>query len=331
LSDGVGQPTVSVIVLNYNGRVFLDGCLTALASQQVEGGFEVLVADNGSWDGSPAHVRERYPWVRVLEMERNLGFSAANNRAFGQAAGRHVVVLNNDANVRPGWLRGLVEAAEADPRVGAVTSKLVFAHSPGVIQNVGLLLFSDGGGGDRGVGEPDRGQYERREEVFGFCGAAALLRRQALQDVGGFDETFFAYYEDTDLSWRMRLRGWKVVYEPSAVVEHAHSATNREGSPFFRFHADRNRLFTLVKNGSPHLVASSFRAVCKQAFAARAKARAEARAQTAGSLRRVVLSFSLHLPEMLVKRFLIRLRSSIPDREIERWLYPRERWDESSG
>src|SRR6202022_2016320 len=139
----------------------------------------------------------------------------------------------------------LGSAADANPRAGAVTSKLVFADRPQVIQSAGTLLLDDGGGGDRGAGGQDRGPYDDGGEVFGFCGPAALLRREALDDVGGLDETFFAYYEDTDLSWRMRLRGWNVLYEPGAVVEHVHSATSGERSFFFTFHADRNSLFML--------------------------------------------------------------------------------------
>src|SRR5262249_51352308 len=147
---------------------------------------------------------------------------------------------------------------EADRSVGAVTSKLVFMDRPGVIQNAGSLVLSDGSGGDRGTGEEDRGQYDRREEVFAACGAAVLLTRPMLDDVGALDPAFFAYYEDTDLSWRMRLRGWKIVYEPEAVVEHTHSGTSIEWSPFFTFHADRNRLFMILKNAPPTFALRSF-------------------------------------------------------------------------
>src|SRR5581483_12472754 len=98
-----------------------------------------------------------------------------------------------------------------------------------------------------GSGEPEAGRYQAREEVFGFCGAAALLRRAALEDVGAFEESFFMYYEDLDLSWRMRLRGWRILYEPGAVVEHAHAASTGEWSPFFTFHVDRNRVLTLLR------------------------------------------------------------------------------------
>jgi GT2 family glycosyltransferase len=321
------RPAASVVVLNYNGERYLNGCLAALARQEVDGGFEVLLADNGSTDGSIERVRRDHQWVRVVEIGRNRGFSGGNNVAFRAAAGRHMVVLNNDTMVQPGWLAALVAAADSDERVGAVTSKLVFADRPDVIQNAGLLLLSDGGGADRGSGERDVGQYGRREEVFGFCGGAALLRRDMLKDVGGFDETFFAYYEDADLSWRMRLRGWSVLYEPAAVVQHVHSATNVDGSSFFLFHADRNRLFLLVKNASPRLALRCLKALRNTVADHRSASTAAAELIVSRPLRRVALSLCLHLPEMMWKRLAIRRRSRVADQEIERWLYPRSEWD----
>ena len=324
-----GHLSASVVVLNYNGKHHLNACLENLRGQQLDGGFEVLLADNGSTDGSIELARLDYPWVRVVDIGRNRGFSGGNNLAFRAAAGKYLVVLNNDTRVRPGWLAALVAAAESDLRVGAVTSKLVFADRPHLIQNAGLLLLSDGGGADRGSGEQDVGQYDRREEVFGFCGGAALLRRDMLKDVGGFDETFFAYYEDADLSWRMRLRGWTVLYEPAAVVDHVHSATNVEGSPFFLFHADRNRLFLLVKNASPGLALRCIKALRTKVAQDRAVTSARPPA-VARPLRRVALSFCLHFPEMLLKRLAIRARSKVSDQEIESWLYPRSRWEARS-
>jgi GT2 family glycosyltransferase len=315
-----------VIILNHNGRRFLDSCLPAVAGQEVAGGCEVLLVDNGSDDGSLDHVRKAYRWVRILELGRNTGFSTANNTAMREARGRHLVLLNNDTRVREGWLAALVSVADANPRAGAVTSKLVFADRPGVIQNAGVLLLDDGGGGDRGAGEQDRGQYDEPGPVFGFCGAAALLRREMLADVGCLDETFFAYYEDTDLSWRMRLRGWSVLYEPGAVVEHVHSATSGERSFFFAFHADRNRLFMLLKNASPGFLVRSLRSVFFRVVTPPPSTTAiEARGRHPHG--RVAASFCLHLPEMLVKRMFIRARRKVSDKEVEGWLYPRAEWD----
>jgi GT2 family glycosyltransferase len=335
----------SVIVLNLDGRRYLDACLGALLAQELEGGFEVVLVDNGSHDGSAEYVRARFPDVRVIESEVNLGFAGGNDLGIEEGRGEHVVLLNNDTRVRPAWLRALVRAAETDPAVGAVTSKVVFMDRPGVIQNAGGLVLTDGSGGDRGTGEEDHEQYDRREEVFAACGCAVLLRRRMLEDVGPLDPTFFAYYEDTDLSWRMRLRGWRILYEPAAVVEHHHSGTSGEWSPFFIFHVDRNRLFMILKNAPTGFVLRAFtrygwlaarglaRALAR-AVLRRGRGRGEAAAaggvSGAGRARihiRVVASLLLHLPEMLDKRWRIRRRRKVADVEIVRWFYPREMWD----
>jgi GT2 family glycosyltransferase len=340
--DGSLRPAASVVVLNYNGLRYLDTCLEALVGQQLQGGIELLVVDNRSSDGSMDHVRQRFPQVRVIESKANLGFAGGNNLGIEHAKGRHVVLLNNDTRVRPGWLAALVQAAEAQPDVGAVTSKLVFMDRPNVIQNAGTILLSDGSGADRGAGEEDRGQYEAREEVFGACGCAMLLSRRMLGDVGAFDPTFFTYYEDTDLSWRMRLRGWRVVYEPSAVVEHVHSGTSVEWSPLFTFHVDRNRLLMIVKNAPAGFVLRAFTWYGWLAAQGAARALLGQKVRPGPSLEkrrmkpgarahvhvRVVASLVRHLPTMLSNRRSIRRTRVVADADIARWFYPRRAWDD---
>jgi GT2 family glycosyltransferase len=329
----------TVIVVNWNGRGHLETCLESLLAQELDGQFEVMLLDNGSTDGSVDYVRERWPEARVACAGRNLGFAGGNNLGMRQASGRYLVLLNTDTAVQPGWLQALVRAVESDPQVGAVASKLVFMSDPGKIQNAGSLLLSDGSGADRGFHERDTGQYDRREEVFGACGAAVLYRRDMLDDVGDFDETFFNYYEDTDLSWRMRLRGWRVLYEPMAVVHHVHTGSCGEWSVFFTFHVDRNRLFMLLKNAPWRMVARSFWrfALLSSGNAARTLVgrvvrppeilrRADLGPRRARIHARVLLSLLVHLPEMLAKRYRIRRRRTVADREIASWFYPLEWW-----
>jgi GT2 family glycosyltransferase len=327
-------------VLNWNGRRYLDDCFEALLAQELDGGFEPMLVDNASTDGSVEHVRRYWPAVRVVRCTGNLGFAAGNNVGMRAATGRHLVLLNTDTRVQPGWLSALVNAVGLDPRIGAVTSKLVFMADPGEIQNAGSLLLSDGSGADRGFHERDTGQYQCREEVFGACGAAVLYRREMLEDVGHFDETFFNYYEDTDLNWRMRLRGWKVLYEPAALVHHVHTGSSGEWSPFFTYHVDRNRLFMILKNAPPQMLMESVRHFAGLA-AKNASGTALARfVQPPQSLRsanlgpgrarihvRVAGSLVRRLPEMLVKRRAIRRRRLVNDEEVLRWLYPREQWN----
>jgi GT2 family glycosyltransferase len=334
-----GRPTATVIVLNWNGLRYLDDCFKALLAQEVEGGFEAMLVDNASTDGSVEHVRRTWPGVRVVRCTANLGFAAGNNIGMRAAAGRHLVLLNTDTRVQPGWLAALVNAAELDPTIGAVTSKLVFMADPGEIQNAGSLLLTDGSGADRGFHERDKGQYQVREEVFGACGAAALYRREMLEDVGHFDETFFNYYEDTDLNWRMRLRGWRVLYEPEALVHHVHTGSSGEWSPFFTYHVDRNRLFMLLKNAPPEMVVQSLshfaglsgKNAARTALGRFMRPPAALRRTNLGPGRarihvNVVRSLAAHMPEMLTKRRQIRAARTVPDREIESWLYPRDLW-----
>jgi GT2 family glycosyltransferase len=332
-----------VVILNFNGLRFLDDCLTTLQAQELEGGFETILVDNASMDGSPDEVRKRFPWVRVVDAGANLGFAAGNNLGFSLALGRYIIMLNNDTRVRPGWLKALVAAADGDPTVGAVSSKLLFMDPPDTIQNAGVLMLTDGSGGDRGFRERDTGQFEAREEVFGACGAGALYRREMLDDVGGLDPTFFMYYEDTDLSWRMRLAGWKILYEPEAVVDHVHAGSSREWSPMFTFHVDRNRLFMIIKNAPAGMVGRTFATFAWMSLknAARtllsrfvrppaALQRANLGAGRARIHAKVIGSLATHLPEMLVKRLQIRRRRRVEDTEIARWFYPRELWDARS-
>jgi GT2 family glycosyltransferase len=135
-------------------------------------------------------------------------------------------------------------------RAGGVAAKVLFAHDPGLINSAGLVLYRDGRGGDRGFRQRDDGRFDAAEEVFGACGAGALYRRDMIDDVGFFDPSFFMYYEDLDLAWRARRRGWRFAYAPKAVVHHVHCASAGEWSPRFSFYVERNRVLTSLRNGS---------------------------------------------------------------------------------
>jgi GT2 family glycosyltransferase len=315
------------VVLNRDGLRHLDACFESLLTQELEGGFELVMVDNGSSDGSADHVRERFPQVRVIEAKENLGFAAGNNLALRRLGTPYAVLLNNDTRVRPGWLAALVAAAESEPRVGSVQAKLVFADQPTVVQSAGTLLLSDGSGGDRGSGEPDDGRYSRREEIFAACAAAALYRKEALDEVGLLDESFFMYYEDTDLGWRLRLAGWKTLLEPKAVVEHVHAATSAAGSPFVRFHAERNRLLMVLKNAPLGFVLHAFASLGRRAAAAAGGGDQPAKGHSRAA---VLFSFLALAPRAVAHRIRIRVRRKVDDAEVLRWAYPRERWDARS-
>jgi GT2 family glycosyltransferase len=240
-------PTVSIILVNWNGQHLLGPCLDALQRQTYRD-FEIILVDNASSDGSPEWVAEHYPAVRIVRNEDNLGFAAGNNRGFEAARGEFLVLVNNDTEAEPGFLEALVEAARQDKRVGAVAGVLVFAHRPEVVASAGMRVGWDGVVLDASVGRPRTELPSAPVEVFGASGGAALYRRRMLEETGPFAPEFFFYLEDADLAWRARLAGWRCLLAPQAVVRHVYSATAGQGSPFKSFHLARNRWLVLYLN-----------------------------------------------------------------------------------
>lgn len=242
----VSAINASVIIINWNGQRHLARCLETLCAQTYRD-FEIIVVDNGSTDGSAQFLRENYPHVRLIQNDRNLGFAGPNNQAIRAARGPYLVTLNNDTRPSPDWLGALVRAADEHPEMGAFASLVVFDDQRSIIDSAGLSVTLAGMGCQRRMGQTVD-QVHEPEEVFGVSAAAALYRRELLDDVGPFDEDYFAYYEDVDLAWRARLRGWRAMLVPEALVYHAHSATGGRGSPFKRRLIARNKLWTIVKN-----------------------------------------------------------------------------------
>jgi len=244
---------VSVIVLNWNGRRLLADCLDSLAAQTYRD-FEVVVVDNGSTDDSAAFVREQYPHVRLVALAENEGFAAGNNRGLESAAGEYIVTLNNDTVADPGFLTELVDVAECEPGVGMVAALLVDFFNPDVIDAAGIAPGFDGLGYCLGHGEPLGPRWRESTEVFGPSAGAALYRRKMIDEIGFFDEAFFAYGEDFDLAWRGRFAGWRCVTASRAIVRHLHSATSGAESPFTIYHIHRNKWYVLVKDWPARLL-----------------------------------------------------------------------------
>ena len=196
-----------------------------------------------------------------------------------------------------------------------------------VLNNAGSMVFRDGYGADRAYQELDRGQYERPEEVFAFCGGSVCFRTEALRQAGVFDDDFFLYYEDTDLSWRLRALGWRIRYQPAAVARHIHSASSVEWSPLFVFHTDRNRLLMLTKNARAGLAAREVLRypLTTASLALREVARARhtrRRPPVRPTLLRlrVLGSYLRLLPVMVVRRRRIAARAGVDRKRLERWL-----------
>jgi GT2 family glycosyltransferase len=238
--------SVSVIVVNWNGRHHLARCLPSLQAQTYRD-FEMVVVDNGSTDDSVTWLAREYPKARILRNPSNLGFAAANNQAFRATESPYLVTLNNDTEAATDWLAELVAAVESDAIVGMVASQMLLAHAPSTIDSAGIQVDWTGTAWQRRHGEP-ADKASGFEEVFGPCAGAALYRRSMLSEIGLFDETFFAYYEDVDLAWRAQNAGWRCIYAPQARVFHIHSATGGQDPTRKRYLIGRNKTWTLLKN-----------------------------------------------------------------------------------
>ena len=247
LNDYDAAVPVSAIVVNWNGREHLEVCLGSLLRQTLPG-VEIVLVDNASSDGSVAFVGERFgDAVRVLEQTENLGYAGGLNAGIGAARGRYVLALNSDTEVAADGLARLLETADRWPNTGMFAPKILSFDDRGVLDNVGHLLYPDGLSRGRGRLEPDRGQYDREEEIILPSGCAVLLRRAMLADVGLFDTDLFAYCDDTDLGLRARLAGWSCRSVPAAVVYHKYSAASAAYSPLKAFLVERNRAWVAVK------------------------------------------------------------------------------------
>ncbi len=310
-------PRVSVIIPNWNGEQFLSLCLSSLRDQAFRG-FETIVVDNGSVDCSATFVKEYFPEVNVVPLGENRGIAAAFNAGIEASTAEYVVLLNNDTEQDPGWLEALVRGAEDHPEAGFFASKLVDFHDRTILDGAGDAMRLSGLPYRLGHGERDCGGFDRPGYVFGACAAAALYRRDMLDEVGLFDEDFVSYCEDGDLSFRAQLAGYRCFYVPDAVVYHMGSAsTGGKRSPTATRLGSRNSFSLLVKNlplsAVPHILPF---------FAAGQLGRMITAAVT-GSLRAHLEGLAgawRHLPLMLAKRAEIQKRKKISDAEVRRLL-----------
>ena len=236
-------PSVSIIIVNYKGGDYLGKCLSSILRQAYLD-YEVLVVDNASLDGSIEYVEREFPEVRVVKNEINWGFGYANNLGAKHATGDYLVFLNPDTTVREDWLGELVEALQNSPATGLATPKILLQKEPNKINTCGNEMHYTGLTLCRGIGEP-ASSFSEVEEVNAISGAAFVIKRYIFEEIGGFDESFFTYVEDADLSWRARLAGYRCMYVPSAVVYHDYRLRFGHEKIFYQ---ERNRYLMLLKN-----------------------------------------------------------------------------------
>jgi len=298
--------TAAVVIPNRNGADWLPGCLEGIAAQTVAPA-EVVVVDNASSDRSP-EAAARHPGVRVIALPANLGFAAAANRGVAAVDADAVALVNTDVVLEPHWLERTTAVLAADPGAGAVACKMVDLRRPELLYDAGDVLRRDGVCEQRGRFEPDDGRFDAPGEVFSACAGAALYRRSALVDVGGFDERLFIYLEDVDLGLRLRLAGWRCLYEP-AVARHAGGGSSDQLSPPPAAWVERNTLLIAAKafplRWAPQLL-------YRQAgWAWHALRERRLRAHLAAAARALPL-----LPAMLRERRRLRAGAALPVQEV---------------
>jgi len=248
----MAHPLVSVVVVCCNGLEITRQCLAGLFNQDYEPR-EVIVVDNGSQEDIQGMVTGEYPQFRFIRIDRNLGFAGGYNRGIEAAKGKYIAIINNDAIASPQWLHALIGAAEKDVMIGAVASIIADGNRPKVLDSCGVGIALDGMSRQlmRGQALPVLGVPK---EVLVPSGCACLYRADALEAVGLFDESFFAYCEDTDLGLRLRWAGFKTVVAPDAQVTHYYSMTTGKYSLQKVFWVERNHFFVAVKNFPPALL-----------------------------------------------------------------------------
>ena len=242
------QPKVTVVIVNWNGERFLDRCLSALLAQTVMP-HEIILVDNASSDASLDIVR-RFPSVRLLAQNENLGFAHGNNLAIEATAAESewIALLNPDAFPEPRWLEALLSAARDYPAFDVFGSKLVNAADPAVLDGVGDAYHTSGLVWREGYGKTINASALEAKEIFSPCAAAAMYRKDVFLEAGGFDEDYFCYVEDVDLGFRLRLLGYRCLYVPDSIVYHIGSAVTGKRSDFSVYHGHRNLVWTYVKN-----------------------------------------------------------------------------------
>lgn len=243
---------VTIIIPNYNGAAFIKNCIDSLKYQSFKD-FEVIVVDNGSKDESKEYLEDLELYennlnIKVIYLEENLGFAGGVNVGLYACSSEYIILLNNDTEVFHDYVEKLVSAIEKSNKIFAINPLMINAHDKEIVDDAGDGYSLLGWGYQIGVGEPVK-NFTKKRTVFSACGGAAIYRKSILDDIGYFDEMHFAYLEDMDLSFRARLRGYIIGFEPKAKVYHLGSATS--GSKYNSFKvrlAARNNIYLIYKN-----------------------------------------------------------------------------------
>ncbi|HXG93259.1 MAG TPA: glycosyltransferase family 2 protein [Blastocatellia bacterium] len=242
-SDPIAPLRASVVIVNYNAGEKLLRCLESV-TRSADEDCEIVVVDNASTDGIADIIGRDFPQVILVRSGVNAGFGAGSNLGVKHARGDYIIFLNPDTVVERGWIEALLAPLDLDARAGLTTAKILLVDDPSRINACGNDVHFTGLTLCRGLGR-SREQFDEPEEVGAVSGAAFAIRRELFASLGGFDEDTFLYMEDTDLSWRARLSGWRCVYAPESIVLHEYSLRI---TPKKIFYQERNRYLMLLKN-----------------------------------------------------------------------------------
>jgi len=246
---------IAVVILNWNGEKLLEEFLPSITQYSKRDDTEIYVADNASSDNSINFINQNYPEIKLVINDKNYGFAEGYNVALKKIEAKYYVIINSDVEVTENWLDGLYETIKYDEKIAAVQPKIK-SHKDKL-----FLEYAGAAGGmiDRygytfcrgrifNVFEQDNNQYEKQADIFWASGACIFIKADLFHEVGGFDADFFAHMEEIDLCWRLKNRGYKIVYTPSSTVYHVGGATLEESNPFKTYLNFRNNLFLLYKN-----------------------------------------------------------------------------------
>ena len=238
---------ISIIIPNYNGKQYLKACISSIMNSCTME-YQILIVDNNSIDKSKELVTNVYNDVCFIELDKNYGFAKAVNEGIKLSKGEYVILLNNDTEVEMHWLENLVKAIESNSKIFSVCSKMVQFNDRNLIDDAGDEYTLFGWTSKRGDGQGIE-NYTAQEEIFSSCAGSAIYRKSVFEEIGYFDEHFFAYMEDVDISYRARIHGYKNVYCPDSIVYHVGSGTS--GSKYNEFKvklAARNNVYVPYKN-----------------------------------------------------------------------------------
>jgi len=241
------KSTISVLIINYNGLDVLPRCLDALSQQTFEN-FEIIIVDNGGKDGSADSLGNQHANLKVIRLNHNTGFSAANNLGAYKAEGQWLALINNDAFPEPDWLERFIAAQKKYPHASAFGSLILQDAQPNLVDSAGDIYNISGIAWKGYGGYPATEVPSNPRRIFAPCAAAAFYRRDVFLEIGGFDEDFFSYFEDVDLGFRLNLYGYQCIFLPDARVRHVGSVSAGKNSDFALYHYHRNFIWSYIKN-----------------------------------------------------------------------------------